>query len=244
MSNQNNIDLIEKYLSFEMDDTERSDFESQLRQNEELQAEFQRRETAHQALDFLIAENLRAELRTMEQQSTKVVSLASRRRRSFTLAIAASVLVLIGAFFMFLPSKTSSPLQLAMDNYDTPAFTIRGSNEPTALSDGIAALEAQQYEDAIVQLEKVEVGSGHEIAAHYFLGHAYFLTEQYDQAENKFELAAAGQDLRYTEDAQWYGLLSCLATNKNCDAKLQDILTTSNHSYMEEAQELSQRLTQ
>ena len=237
MISQDKIDRIEQYLNFEMLDADRQTFETQIEQDQELAAEVGRREVAHKTLDVMIAENLRTELQAMEKQDTKVVSLASRSRRRFQLAIAASVLVLIGAFFMFLPSKSSSPYQLAMSAYAAPDFTLRSGNSdtPSDLTKGMEALESGDYESAISTLGAVDATSGYKVPAHFYLGHAHFLNGDYAVAQRFFDDAAAGNDLRYTEDAQWYATLSCLALKNNCSDKLEDISNDSNHSYIEQA---------
>ena len=244
MISQDKIDQIEQYLNFEMAEEDRHIFESQLDQDQELAAEVSRREMAHKTLDFMIAENLRTELKAMEQQDTKVVSLASRSRRRFQLAIAASVLVLIGAFFMFLPSKSSTPYQLAMSAYDPPNFTLRSgtADSPVDLTKGMEALEIGDYQSAISALRAVDPNSGFKVPADFYLGHATFLSGDYTAAQQYFAAAAAGEDLRYTEDAQWYATLSCLALKNNCSDKLEDISNDSSHSYIEHAKEILQQL--
>lgn len=243
MISQDKIDRIEQYLNFEMADADRHTFETQMEQDLELAAEVGRREMAHKTLDLMIAENLRSELQAMEQQDTKVVSLASRSKRRFQLAIAASVLVLIGAFFLFLPSK-SSPYQLAMSAYETPAFTLRSGNAatPADLAKGMEALESGDYESAISALEALDANSGFKVPANFYLGHANFLQGDYTKAQSYFDAAAAGNDLRYTEDAQWYATLSCLALKNNCSDKLEDISNDSNHSFIEQAKAIMLQL--
>ncbi len=244
MISQDKIDLIEKYLSYEMGEDEMSAFEAQMSQDTEVKAEFDRRQQAHQALDFLIAENLRSELRAMENAETKVVSLASRSRRNWIYAIAASVLVLIGAFFILLPPAGQTPGELSMAFYETPSFALRSGNLdlPTELNTGIAALQNSNYGEAIQALGNLPENSGYQVQKSFFLGHAYYLQGAYADAERYFADAASIDDLRYQEDAEWYRLLSCVAAGSDCAAAFNVILQASDHSYQARTLELQNEL--
>lgn len=247
MNQQNNIDLIEQYLSNELSDAERKELEAQLETDKDLANELDRRQTAHQMIDFMISESLRNQLKALEAEDSKVVSLASRTRRLYTLAIAASVIILIGAFFFLIPGGQSlSNQQLAMNYYEAPVFTMRSSGDETIeanLAAGLQALRDTDYRAAIQNLEQISPENDQYIMARYYLGHAHFLAREYTAAGNYFAEVINSNDIRYIEDAQWYALLSCLSQDQTCQEMLDRILNDQNHLHYRQAQELKNAQT-
>ena len=186
MDQQVNIDLIEQYLNQEMSERERLDFENQIQEDKVLAAEFERRQTAHKMLDFMISENLKSQLKSLEAQEAKVITLAPRKRKMSMLAIAASVIILIGAFFVLMPSGGSlSNPQLAQEYYQSPSYTMRGGNADDVsanVSRGVDALKAGQVAEATSLLSQVNQTDPYYILAQYYLGHAQFSVKDYAAA--------------------------------------------------------------
>lgn len=244
MINQEVIDRIEQYLSHELSDSERASFEAQISKDDELAAEFQRRETAHLAMDFMISENLRSELMSLETQSHKVVSMMGRKKRMNALAIAASVVIIIGAFFVIMPSSKSSSLDLAMAYYEAPDYTLRGDSNalPSNISDAINALAQHDYQKTINLLEGKE--DDYVVESSFYLGHAYFLSKRYDEAKEQFNTVISSNDLRYKENAEWYALLNCLAQADNCQEVLDSITEDNRHPYHDKALTIMKELNE
>ncbi|MBK8501704.1 MAG: hypothetical protein IPL46_05570 [Saprospiraceae bacterium] len=242
MNQQNNIDLIEQYLNNELSESERQEVENQLATDHSLSNEFDRRHTAHKMIDFMVSENLRQQLKDLEAEETKVVPLASRSRRMYALAIAACVIILMGAFFFIIPSDQNlSSTQLALNLYETPVFTMRGTDAQTIDANvalGIEALTNKNYDQAIVTLEQVTSGNAFYIMAKYYLGHANFLKHNFQAALNNFAEVISSNDVRYLEDAQWYQLLSCMGLNNACQDLLSPIILNTRHLHHAEALEI------
>ena len=238
MDQKVNIDLIEQYLTNEMSEAQRVEFEDKIKNDEALAAEFERRQTAHKMIDFMVTENLRSQLKSLESHDTKIVSIQSRRRRMYTLAIAASVAILLGAFFLFIPGGSGlSNQQLAMQYYASPDFTMRsgGDGVPAGIATAISDIQANDHDNAIDVLRQISSSDPYYILAQYYLGHAQFLAKDYSNALASFQRVADSNDIRYAEDAQWYGLLSCLSIEENCDSYLQVIVGNPNHAFYAQA---------
>lgn len=245
MENNKDFDLIEKYLSNQLSDTEKQSFDNRVAEDDTFAEEFQRQQSAHKVLDFMVAESLKAQLQDMEEES-KIISLKKRRRTRLTvLSLAASVLVLIGAFWIVFPQDSMSNAELAAVYYETPDYGTRGTNDAVSetkpLNAGINALQNNQLPDAITQLGDVDASDPDYLVAQYYLGHAYYASRQYDQAAQSFSLVASSNDLRYVEEAQWYELLSCLAQNTECNELLNRLLGDERHAFHAKAEEISQR---
>lgn len=242
MNQQNNIDLIEQYLNNELSESERQELENQLATDHSLSNEFDRRQTAHKMIDFMVSENLRQQLKDLEDEETKVVPLTSRSRTMYALAIAACVIILIGAFFFIMPSgQNLSNAQLALNLYETPAFTMRGTDAqtiPVNITQGVEALSNKNYDTAIATLEQVTPDNAYYTMARYYLGHANFLNHNFQVAANNFEDVIKSNDVRYVEDAQWYQLLSCLGQNNDCKDLITSIIQNERHLHHNQALEI------
>ena len=236
MGQEENIDLIERYLDQKLNEKERADFEARLASDADFASDFEKHETTHKLLDFMISENLRSQLKSLESEDTKVVPMISRSRRLSFVAIAATVAILVGAFFFLRPGNMSSQ-QLAMEYYETPAFNMRGVDDamPSGLSEGLKALQSGNFAEAITILESVDASDNYYTTSRYYLGHAYYGAGNYANAMTSFEMAANGGDIRLREDAEWYGLLSCLGANGLCDKRLQSIVENQTHAYQAKA---------
>lgn len=246
MATENEIELIEKYLNNELSKTESQSVNKMIREDEELSNEFQRRQTAHLSLDYMIAKDLKTQLQEMETQG-KVVSIKKRRnRRMFIYSIAASILFLIGAFYFIFPSNTMDGSELALSYYESPDFSIRGNDSAISgqesLNNGITAFESGNFEQAIQRFEMIQTNNPYYVLSRYYLGHSFFAQKAFGQASENFRLVKEANDLRYSEEAEWYELLSCLANDENCEHLLDNIVADENHSYHSQATKIRKQL--
>lgn len=245
MDNNNDLNLIEKYLTGKLSDTEKQSFDNRMTQDETLAEEFQRHQNAHKALDFMVAQNLKDQLQEMEEES-KIVSLNKRRRTRLTvLSLAASVLVLVATFFVLFPQDNLSNQELAAAYYEVPDFGVRGDIDAppsgNPLEAGIYALQNNDSGKAITHLGDVDENDPDYLVAQYFLGHAYYTDGQFDRAAQQFALVANSNDLRYVEAAQWYELLSCLARDAACNELLSRLTEDASHAFNAQAKEINRR---
>lgn len=242
MDTNPDIERIEEYLQNRLSAPEREALEERLQEDKGLAAEFEKRKTAHSLLDYAVARSLKEQLQDLEQES-KVISLRQRRRRIYTLSIAASVLILIGAFAIFMPRNDLSSTELAARYYSLPDLSGQRAAELTSpaqelMATGMDALERGQSDRAIESFAAVPDSSSLYLPARYYLGHAYHQAGQYAAADDIFAEVAATGDLRFAEDAEWYGLLSCLAREGTCLEQAQALAETSGHAHQEKAAEV------
>lgn len=241
METNPNIDRIEKYLSNEMTKSEKQAFDQQVAADADLATEYTKRRAAHEAIDFLVAKNLKKQLEEMENEAGQdnVISLHKRRRsRIVLLSLAASILLVIGFFSIYLQDTGSTGPQLATANYEIPSYSVNRSKTvdfEDLLSKGVNALKQKEYQTAIVTLDSVAQSDEYFVIAQFYLAHAYYQSTQYEQAEEKFEIVSASNDIRYRDDADWYGLLACLANDGSCQDKITTMAEDVNHSYQQQA---------
>ncbi len=246
------IEQIEAYLNGELSAKARADLEQTIAQDANLQSEFDKRQLAHQAIEVLIEDDLRATLRNLEAkeqdaaptQEAKVRTMG-RNRRLFLLSAAASAAVLIGFFGLQFFGQGNSPEQLAMDYYEAPSFEVRGTDTNlNRLKAGLDAMKTKDYPTAIQAFDAIPASDDYYVGAQCNRAHALYLQGKYEAAMAGFQIAARGNDPRYTEQAQWYGILACLAANKGgeCMTKLDAILADDGHSYYGKARALKEKL--
>lgn len=250
------IELIEQYLQNTLPEKDRQALEERLRTQEDLAQEFEKRQVAHRALDYLIAQNLKEHLRSLEageaeteeDSGAKVIDMSARRRKRwiYGLSAAASVLLLISIFWVMSPGELQ-PAALAEAYYEIPAYTgSRGGNttgnEANDYNQAIQEMEGQNYGSAIELLKTISEEHSLYVPATYYLAHAYYLSGQFELAENSFNIVTSRNDLRYQEEAEWFGLLACLQQNADCRGHLATIAGNASHPYHEKALEIQSRL--
>jgi len=247
MDNNPQIEQIERYLSNTISAQEKTNLEQALQEDQDLATEFEKRQRAHKLLDFAVVSNLKAQLESLEEES-KVVSISQgRRKRLYTLSIAASLLVLVGAFAILMPRNNLSSTEMAAAYYSGADLNSQRSGEtletiPENYTAGLEALEQNQIQEAITALSSVADSTGYALPAQYFLAHALYQNQDYAQAAENFGAVQASGDLRFSENAEWYGLLACLAQDGTCLDQAQQISTNNQHSFQQEAKKIVKRL--
>ncbi len=143
---------IEAYLDERLPDTERQTFEQEIAQNPELATQVELQRFERDAMEVLVEEDLRDEMKVWKQQMLNTYSAPReaqtrklRIRRIRILAIAASLLIILtaGALYWFGPFSDSS--QAVADNrQDTPP--------PSEIPQTPAEEEQQKENQPIAQL--------------------------------------------------------------------------------------------
>lgn len=242
MISQENIDRIESYLMGELSEEQETQLTADVEQDPELAAELDRRETAHGAMDFLIADNLKSQLVALEAKETKVVQMP-RRRKLYPLAIAASLAIMVGAFFVFFPDQGSQ--DYAAQYYTLPDLAMRGTQAaqlPELIRKAQEDISNKDYQAALDKLAQTDSFTEHTLVARYYQGHAFYLSKDYTSARQAFADVGAGKDMRFVEDAQWYELLSCLEVDDSCVQELAKLLDNQQHPHHGQAEEIAKSL--
>lgn len=256
MKDLNNIDSIEQYLNNELNEEERRTLESNLEKDDTLSQAFQTRKLAHDAIEMIIEDNLRDQLRQLEEEHQassetegKVVSMKTNRRFIMRyIAAAASVAILIGAFFFIQTGNQLTDEEVLANFYERPSFSsergVKGaSNEDiNPLKAGLDALDVADYSTAIDSLGAVSEGNAYYISAQYYLGHALYLNGDFEQAMDAFDDVIGNGDIQFIENAQWYALLSCLNAEASCKERIDTILSDEEHFFYQKAVELSNQI--
>lgn len=259
---------IDAYLDEELSAEERTEFESALAQDVQLQEELNTHRLEREAVLLMLQQDFKTKIKTWRaeesQESTsttqaeapkeaKVVDLQKKtpaKRVSLIrrLSIAASLLLLIGFGASIWNGQNYSNSALA-DNYYMLADT-GGDKGGTAsveadFQTGLTAfVNEKNYTRAIAAFEKIPTNSPQYIEAQYYLGHAFYLSKNYNEAAKKFEMVLSNDSLPAflnRNKIEWNQILALLAagqTDATFEQKLNKIATDGQAPFKQKAQEL------
>jgi len=254
-----NFNNIEAYLGGNLSD---STEQARMEERGDLASTVEAYGVGEDAVEMLIENNLRAELKHLQSESiaAKVVPMAPKerkltvatkqpvkRRNLFSnLAAAASVALLLG-FFTFQHSATSTESLLAEHSTFMMPEANR-SGDVTAIHPLAIGMEAQRKEDyttAINFYKNIPADNIRFNEAQFLLGHTYYENESYSEAINQFGKVVATGDIRYQEQAEFYQLLSYVGNDQqetDFDTLMNKILADPAHNYHQKAKDLNSGL--
>ena len=259
MNTEKYFDQIEQYFAEEMSAAEKNAFEREMENNQDLKATIDAYHLADEAVELLISDSLRAELKqwSAEEQGAKVVPLQGTEKKEAKVvglrswvsryAIAASVLLLVGFFtFQFMGNQYSNQ-NLMTAYYENPDFSELGVRGEVKQDLEIAynALKANDFDKAIELLKNVPTANGYYAEAQFHLGETYMMQKDYSNAVQAFNQVITTKDTRFVENAEWNKVLALLATdqlNSDFQTTLNKIATENGHAFQTKAKELQGKL--
>lgn len=207
---------IQAYLRGEMTTPDRDAFEAEMARDPALRQEVDLHLMADDAIELVIADSLRRELADMRQEQSgdttggaKIRSIATWGGR---LAIAASILVVIGFFGTFYVGRQYTDPALAATFYQETSGLRAGSATGDQLAEGRELLSNEQYEAAITYFNGVS-DPNYQTEASFLKGLALFENEEYLEAMSTFDSVIQTADIRFREKAEFQYILSSLAAN-------------------------------
>jgi hypothetical protein len=136
---------------------------------------------------------------------------------------------------------------LANSVYDKPDFsnqtrrvdtTINNKNPLKPIMD---AWKNKDFNEVIALAKIIDTNNGNYFRSQVILGHAYFNTHKFSEAETIFAYIAQSNTGKISEDAYWYQILCLVASGKTEVAKklLNAILEDKKHTRNSDAQKLN-----
>lgn len=251
---------IDDYLFGLMNKNESEKFEQSIQSNKELATAVAVQKLEQRTMQLLAKRDLKANLTewkkektfvaTSEKQEAKVVSFSQRvkKRRFFMYAAAASLVLLVTAFF---------GNQWAGQNYGSGTLAensfsgtigkeraIGTDNYPILIQPIISAMADNDYEKALQLLSQIKNPTYLETVK-ILQVECYFKLHQYESAIRiSREVTGNGEDESNVEKAEWYLVLSYFAAKKSEVARsiLNEILANPNHAFYPDAVELNDNL--
>ncbi len=237
-----NFERIEKYLFGTMDAAEQSNFENELATDAVLAAEFQVQKAEHRAMDLLLQQDLKSQMAAWKSEQAEQTTTArtvpmmqvSHRSNWMRLAAAASVLLVLGFFWLIRPN--------AQGVFDEYSGTLRGnlSDAPEVLRPAEELVGQEKYADALAILEKINDPDWDE-SVRVLRGECQFRLKNYAAAaailEPIVKNPVGSDNLRKAEFLLLYTYWG--AGNSTAGKALKEkILATPNHPFAAAAEEV------
>ncbi|MEP7236658.1 MAG: tetratricopeptide repeat protein [Ferruginibacter sp.] len=241
------IDKIEQYLNDEMQPQERTDFERELQNDNELKNNFDLYNSINNTMKAEeVSEDENELAKTLQQLNRKYILPGSRvKQGNFRkwMAAAAAVLILIfGSIYFFSGKNMSSEKLYASYAQHAPVkIQLRGTTTDSLAGMAADKFNNKQYAEALPLLQQYVKLQPDDIQMIFSLGICYLETNGFNDAEKTFSAIAAGQTA-YTETATWYLALTALKQKdiSKCRIILKSIPQTS--AWFAKAKELLEKL--
>jgi len=161
MESFNHTQLFDDYLDDIMSADEVITFEERLVNELDFKASFEKHKELRNAIVWTGAQDLKAQIKEAEQAHFKMKVLKSPEKKSNyrILAIAASLLILVGAFFFIKQSGSGSSAQdLYAAYYEpySPNTGVRGNDVAKSIQDFDKAYKAKNYAEALNLLNVIQ----------------------------------------------------------------------------------------
>jgi len=261
MTDKYTYDDIRNYLDGRLDKTANQYFEQYMQQHPEFREEVNFYKNLQQATvrvnkekDFSelvqqVDQNL-AQEHFFEKKSTEVSTKPARSRRIFLpLAIAASFLVLFWFGGQYWASQNYSNEALVASYFQPfeASSADRGTEETfsTQVDAGLQAFQQNDYVTAIEQFQAVPDSSTLYAQSRYYLGQSYMANGNFEEAIVAFEAAAATDDVRFQERADWHAIQAMLLADSSTERlqrSLEAIINNPDHAYAGQAADLQKQL--
>lgn len=216
---------IDKYIIGALEGKDLETFQNQLKTNAMLQKEVLARRKIVEALDQLQADELKAKFKQFEQQKNKQTIVYFPLRK--IIAIAASILLLLGVGWWFYGNSTTSTTNLFTTNYKTPKWehVILPSTKRDDITSNVSlneknweeaekAFKAEKFDVALVRLEAINLVATDTIPPlddYLFIkGITYLENKEFEKALIIFnDSQTGGKRIK-----AWYAALTLLQLNR------------------------------
>lgn len=245
MSKEIYFDRIESYVEGTNSAEEKREFENDLEENPDLQEEYQAYLATKKAIDEFVKEEILAKLDEIAQRKpvpeVKVLGLTRR-----TWAMAAGVLILIGALMFLYGHQEYSDDRLFAKQYERPSWDSNRGDQPTnsTYDKAISSLQNNEVEEAADQLSKVGRDDEAYNVALYVMAHLQLQADAGEEAVETFNALKQQNDKRYQENVDWFLALAYLKVGEESmvDQQINTILQNEQHPYYQDALTLRSRL--
>ncbi|MCG8701408.1 MAG: hypothetical protein MI922_25375 [Bacteroidales bacterium] len=254
---EENIDLIERYLDNRLSAEELTEFEQRKIDDKKFNELVTEMNTLVQGIRFSEREKLRKELADLEAglpeveteveaktEKSKVIFL---KRRVFQMAVAASIVIAFGLFYVLRPTALSGD-DIFNEFYKPYPNIIHGVErsvipELTLEQKAYYNYEAGNYQEAIALFDEFLQENSNDNYARFYKAVSYMGLGDYVQTIPQLEVLIA-EDIELINQAQWYLGLALVKTEQN--EKATEVLTKlsqSTSSYASKAQQVLYKLT-
>ncbi|HUX95542.1 MAG TPA: hypothetical protein VMV47_07400 [Bacteroidales bacterium] len=214
--------FIERYISFEMTESERQWFIREIEGNDELRREVDLRKRSEEILKKQATVSLRTKLTEIEKQRAERKKAAAMRKIAVVryAAVFAGVAIITSLILFTGRTLTSEEIVTKFYKaYEAPS-SQRSSvyDENTDYVLGLKYYNAQDYKNAASQFAKVLEKNPEDMQTHLLSGVSNMEDKRYTEAKSSFTTVIDDNDNLFIESAKWYLALCYLKTQDNTKA--------------------------
>jgi len=190
------------------------------------------------------AEGLKDQLSDLfGQQKSKETKIRKLGFSKFTWAAAASILVLIGGYWLINGTNNQNDLFAQFEYKDAGLPVVMGQSSNYQFDDAMTYFVEENYKQAEAKFSAIQNPSD---TVNYFLGASQFYVGKSKLAEAKLQEVANYSSSSFKEKATWLLVLNALKSNDIEKSKrfLSVITNNSNHSFFKEAKALESQINQ
>ncbi len=236
---------IERYVGGAMSPEERTEFEARLQAEAPLQQALALEQDARKAVHAYAYPQMRQQV----AQVSYATERKQRLRRVFIpVAVAASVILMVGVLWRYLVPEKKNGVALAEEAVAANPFapTTNAGSSPSVLLDSANAVYLdKKFPEAIALCLRIQPTTPEYIDGQLLLGFAFIGNRQYQEAIEPLDNALA-QQIKSKDWARWGRALALTALERNQEAiaELQAISrdSTSRKNLVIAAQELESKL--
>ncbi len=211
MSMEDQYALIDAYLLGQLDDVQKAEFETALK-DQHFSEEFAFRKEVLEASKLQGRKDLKSRLKKLDQpESTNLM-----KRYPQWVSIAATLLLLIAAFFVVRVNLNTLD-KVYVSHYEKlpnkVAVIVRGEEDMDELKQSMVVYNMGNYDQALEQFEKLDEEHPE---LNMYKGVIALEREQVEEAMGYFKPFAEDTDSEYYEEGKWY-LALCYLKNGNLD---------------------------
>jgi tetratricopeptide (TPR) repeat protein len=239
---------IDSYVEGELNDADRTNFESELSVNRDLAIEYHLEKDLQKILSEEDLLDLRAkcivaqtELNFSSRKFVKVVQFT--RKYWYAAASILLIAIITGGFFLLNPGAYSAEKLFKM--YYKSGETIGVSRSGNVnMVEALRYFSKNDFQTANGLFDEILAKDPANIAVMYYSGVSSIEIKNYPKAVQMFESIINNKDNPYTENAEWYLGLSLLASGQieKAEVKFKAIASSPDHYYNKDAKSLLEKI--
>ena len=231
-------DLFERYLLDGMDAQERTDFESQLQSDSNLNTKFLEFKGLFRTIE---EEGLRSKLNHFHKQledDAQVRSLHTMSYRFFfRIAAAIALLIALGGIWYFYIPNANERLFNAYFTPDPGLPTVMGNSDNYDFYEAMVDYKQGNYKTALQKWENLLPQKSDNDTINYFLGTAYLANDEPSKAIPYFDRVLGSAQPSFQSEAAYYKGLAHLKNNE-----VEEALKSLERTSDEKGRELAKKL--
>lgn len=209
--------LVKKYVSGELDEQGRKDFEAILEEHPELKEEIEFTKSLIRSTEKFERQRL---LHLAEKVGSKPGNIRHLHKYwRWAAVVAVPILVTLGLVWRFSTSNNDRVVAFRSSSYIKPALqgaSLKGTTDSTLLLEAYSQYDKAEYDRSLALLELIPSGDSLYLYALFLKGHNYYRSDSFEQAINAFEEMEGlwGAEKKYLipnrDNAGWTRILAML----------------------------------